>query len=434
MTGSATNHLTNRRGFLKIAAAGTAAALSRPLPARAAEKTITILHESSFIKPFDEYVQNTLAPAYEKETGIKVVYEVTSVGSLPTRISTIAETGSGADITMNGLLQPFLFGDKYLDVGDIADEVGKAAGRLVRRRQGSRASSNGKWKAIPFSNIGQLMNWRTDWFAEVGVKKFPETWDELYEVGKKLKAKDHPFGFELGHGFGDNHGWLYPLLWSYGGAEVAADGKTVVIDSDETARAVDFARKFFKDTMLDDVLGWTDVSNNKAWMAEQISCTNNAESILWFAKREFPEIGKVTDQAHEPGGAEGALPSAQLDQPFDLQLLAGQGGGARLPALADGAEAAGRLVRHRPIPITSRCCTATTTRRCGMSSRATCPTATRSRARICRAGRRRRAGNWPKVVAKYVVVDMFAKACAGASTKDVIKNAEAQLKDIYRSA
>jgi hypothetical protein len=29
---------------------------------------------------------------------------------------------------------------------------------------------------------------------------------------------------------------------------------------------------------------------------------------------------------------------------------------------------------------------------------------------------------------------MFAKACAGASTKDVIKGAAAQLKDIYRSA
>ena len=149
------------------------------------------------------------------------------------------------------------------------------------------------------------MNWRTDWFAEVGVKKFPETWEELYEVGKKLKAKDHPFGFELGHGFGDNHGWLYPLLWSYGGHEVEADGKTVVIDSDETARAVDFARKFFKDTMLDDVLGWTDVSNNKAYFAEQISCTNNAESILWLAKRDFPEIAKVTDQAQNPAGPKG---------------------------------------------------------------------------------------------------------------------------------
>ena len=67
-----------------------------------------------------------------------------------------------------------------------------------------------------------------------------------------------------------------------------------------------------------------------------------------------------------------------------------------------------------------------------MSSRATSPIATRWRARICRAGRRRPTGQLAESVAKYVVVDMFAKACAGASTKDVIKNAEAQLKEIYR--
>ena len=255
MTGSATNHLTNRRGFLKIAAAGTAAALSRPLPAGAAEKTITILHESSFIKPFDEYVANTLAPAYEKETGIKVNYEVTSVGSLPMRISTIAETGSGADITMNGLLQVIQFSNKYLDVGDIADEVGKAQGGWYDAGR-EAVVVEGKWKAIPFANIGQLMNWRTDWFAEVGVKKFPETWEELYEVGKKLKAKGHPYGLELGHGFGDNHGWIYPLLWSYGGHEVAADGKTVAIDSDETAKALDYARKLkaVADALRDELL------------------------------------------------------------------------------------------------------------------------------------------------------------------------------------
>ena len=376
---------------------------------------------------------NTLAPAYEKETGVKIDYEVTSVGSLPTRISTIVETGSGADITMNGLLQVIQFGDKYLDVGDIAEDVGKAQGGWYDAGR-EAVVVDGKWKAIPFANIGQLMNWRTDWFAEVGVKKFPETWDELYEVGKKLKAKDHPFGFELGHGFGDNHGWLYPLLWSYGGAEVAADGKTVVINSDETARAVDFCRKLFKDTMLEDALGWTDVSNNKAWMAEQISCTNNAESILWFAKREFPGHRQGHRPGDEPGRAEGALPPAQLDQPFDLQLLAGQGGSARLPALADGAEAAGRLVRDRRQLLPA---VAARLRQCAdVEGRAAQHALSRRAGKtpICRVGPRRPSRQLAESVAKYVVVDMFAKACAGTSTKDVIKDAEAQLKDIYRAA
>ena len=36
-------------------------------------------------------------------------------------------------------------------------------------------------------------------------------------------------------------------------------------------------------------------------------------------------------------------------------------------------------------------------------------------------------------VAKYVVVDMFAKACAGKSTKDVIADAQAQLRQIYKA-
>jgi len=377
-------------------------------------------------------MQKTLAPAYQKETGVNVVYELTSVGSLPTRASTVAETGSGADITMNITLMPFLFADKYLDVTDIAEEAGKAQGGWYDAGRES-VFVDGKWKGVPFSNIGQLMNWRTDYFKEIGVTKFPDTWEELYDVGKKLKAKDHPFGFELGHGFGDNHGWLYPLLWSYGGAEVQPDGKTVSIDSAETAAAVDFCRKFFKDCVLEDCLGWTDVSNNKAFLSEQISCTNNAESILWFAKREFPEIGKVTAQAMNPAGPKGRFhllnsishsifsfsPVREEARAFMRWLME--------PKQLDGwyaiAETYYQPLLHgydnapmwniepRNLPYRDALTSA-------------------------------HLPGWPapasrqlaESVAKYVVVDMFAKACAGTPTKEVIKNAEAQLKGIYRSA
>ncbi len=114
---------------------------------------------------------------------------------------------------------------------------------------------NKKWKALPWGNIGQLEVYRTDWFKEAGVNKFPDNWEDLLSAGRLLKKKGHPFGFELGHGFGDNHGWLYPLLWSYGGREVDKDGKTVLIDSSETAAAVDFCRRFYKETMFEDVPG-----------------------------------------------------------------------------------------------------------------------------------------------------------------------------------
>jgi multiple sugar transport system substrate-binding protein len=277
------------------------------------------------------------------------------------------------------------------------------------------------------------MVWRTDWFAEVGVKTFPESWEELYEVGKKLKAKDHPFGFELGHGFGDNHGWIYPLMWSYGAHEIEADGKTITIDSDETAKALAFAKKFFTDCMFDDVLSWTDVSNNKAWMAEQISCTNNAESILWFAKRNFPDIAAVTEQAQNPTGPKGRfhLLDCQAHAIFDFSpqkdeahkflrwVTAEKQQGAWLaaadsffqPFLHAYDDAPMWHVEPRNIPY-----------RDAMAS-AHMP-------------------GWPappgrqlaESVAKYVVVDMFAKVCTGTPIKEAIENAESQLKDIYKTA
>ena len=66
--------------------------------------------------------------------------------------------------------------------------------------------------------------------------------------------------------------------------------------------------------MFEDVLGWTDVNNNKAYLGEQISCTNNASSILVVAKRDFPEIAKVTDHALNPR-AKGPLPRVQRRSP-----------------------------------------------------------------------------------------------------------------------
>src|SRR5215468_12731355 len=104
MAGPAPSHARSRREFLQLATLGTVCVMLRPRQAPAATKSLTVLHESSFIKTFDEYFQKRLAPTYEKETGIKVNYELTSVGSLPTRISTITETGSGADLTMTFLL------------------------------------------------------------------------------------------------------------------------------------------------------------------------------------------------------------------------------------------------------------------------------------------------------------------------------------------
>jgi len=422
--------MTTRRDFLTVTVLGGAAALG-PRRAVAAPKSMSVLHESSFIKPFDDFFVQKLAPEYEKLTGIKVNYEPVSVGSLLTRTTTVAETRSGPEITAIGLNTAWLFDQSFVDVTDIATDVGKKLGGWYDSVFDA-VVINKKWKGLPWGNIGQLEVYRTDWFKEVGVTKFPDTWEDLLAAGRLLKQKGHPFGFELGHGFGDNHGWLYPLLWSYGGREVDRDGKTVLLDSDETAKAVDFCRRFYKETMFEDVLGWTDVNNNKAYLGEQISCTNNASSILVVAKRDFPEIGKVTDHALNPQGAKGRY---HLLNPQSHSLFAHAPDPAaakaflrwlyddkQLSAWLASADAYYAPFLHaydnhpmwNPEPRY-------------MPYKESLKTS--------------HLPGWPgppgrpmsESMAKYVVVDMFAKACQGTPTKEVIATAVAQLKQIYKA-
>src|SRR6266567_4277607 len=89
----------SRRDVLTISALSTVGGLLGAARAHAAPKSMTFMHESSFIPAYDALMKNTIAPAYEKSTGIKINYDLVSVGSLQTRITTAAETGSGPDMT-----------------------------------------------------------------------------------------------------------------------------------------------------------------------------------------------------------------------------------------------------------------------------------------------------------------------------------------------
>jgi multiple sugar transport system substrate-binding protein len=265
---------------------------------------LTFQQENSFIPAFDEHFKTAIIPKFKQETGLDLSFDGISVGGLQAKLTAEIETNAGPDASMMGFNWPLLYDQKLQDVTDLADEMGKWGGGWLDNVK-EAVVSNGKWKAIPLGNIGQQMVYRIDWFKEAGYDKFPETWDELLEAGTKLKAKGRPFGFEYGYGFGDNHGWMYPLLWSYGGREMDKDGKTVVLDSAETAKSVDFARSFFEKTQLQDVLGWTDVNNNRAFLAEQISCTNNATSILQSAEKDFPQLVENIGHAPNPKGPSG---------------------------------------------------------------------------------------------------------------------------------
>ena len=99
---------------------------------------------------------------------------------------------------MTAINWPHLFDKSLVDVSDVAGQVGKQLGGWHENVL-DVVVVNKKWKALPWGNIGQLEAYRTDWFKEVGVTKFPDTCEDLLASGRLLKKKGHSFGFELGH-------------------------------------------------------------------------------------------------------------------------------------------------------------------------------------------------------------------------------------------
>jgi len=200
-----------------------------------------------------------------------------------------------------------LYADSVVDVSDVAEEIGKAQGGYYDTAH-AVANDGKKWIAVPYTILGVLFVNRTSWFAEVGKgpENFPQTWDEYRAVGKQLKAKQHPYGQTLAHAFGDGPAFWYPYLWSWGGKEVEADGKTVVLDSKETVESVKFAVPFWKDCYDEGALSWDDAGNNRAFLSNTISSTSNGASIYLLARSKpesyLSETGKPLkdDMFHAP--------------------------------------------------------------------------------------------------------------------------------------
>jgi ABC-type glycerol-3-phosphate transport system substrate-binding protein len=283
-----------RRRVLKLSGVGVVAAQTGGLaailatgraPAYAQGTNIHWLRWADFVPASDMLLKGQIAQECQKATRITLKLETVNANDLQSRITSAIQSGTGADIIMAIGNWPQLYAESLADAGDVAEEIGKAQGgyydvsKLV-------ATVGNKWIGVPWAIVGGLVAYRKSWFDEIGYNTFPETWDALLDAGKKLKAKGRPIGQTAGHTFGDAPSWWYPYLWSWGGKEVEADGKTVVLNSRETIESVKFAVGFWNDACDEGGLAWDDTSNNRAFLSGSISATNNGASIYIEAKRK----------------------------------------------------------------------------------------------------------------------------------------------------
>ena len=302
-----------RRRLLQLSGAsaatgGLAAILaSGRAPAYAQGTTVHWLKFVDFVPVSDQLIKGKIKDECQKALGISLHAETIDGNGIQARTTSAIQSGSGPDIIMEINNWPQLYADSVIDVSDIAEEVGQEQGGYYDTAK-AVANDGKKWVAMPHTIIPNLLVNRTSWFADIGVTadNFPQTWDAYRDIGKKLKDKNRPYGQTLAHTFGDAPNFWYPYLWSWGGKEVEADGKTVALNTKETLESVKYAVEFWKDCYDSGGTSWDDAGNNRAFLASTISSTQNGASIYLLAKAKadtyLTETGKPIkdDTFHAP--------------------------------------------------------------------------------------------------------------------------------------
>ena len=294
----------NRRRLLRLSGVGAltvhtgriaAILASARAPAFAQGTTLHWLKFVDFVPPSDQLLKGKIAAECAKALGIKLNIETIDGNGVQARITSAIQSGTGADIMMAISNWAQLYGDSVADVSDIAEEIGKAQDGYYETARAC-ANDGTKWIGVPWTIIPSVLVNRTSWFAEIGInaENFPKSWDEYRTQGKKLKPKSRPYGQTLGHTYGDAPAFWYPYLWSWGGREVEADGKTVVLNSKETIESVKYAVDFWKDCYDEGGFAWDDASNNRAFLSNTCSSTENGASIYLLAKRKFEDYQTET--------------------------------------------------------------------------------------------------------------------------------------------
>jgi multiple sugar transport system substrate-binding protein len=434
----------SRRAFVTgTAAAGVTAAAglegilaARRAPAYAQGTRLNIVRWVDFIPACDVELKRQAVDA-SKALGAEVVFEFINANDLQARITAAMQSGSGPDIIQMLHNWPYLYANGLVDVSDLVEWQVKEQGALYTQSE-VNVKVDGKYLALPHGIVPGLIAYRKSWFDEVGATTFPKTYEELRQVGMKLKKKGHPYGQTLGHTFGDAPGWAYPLMWNYGGMEVDKSGKTA-IDSKGTVEAVKFMTAFWKDACDEGGLAWDDTNNNRAFLAGEICGSLNGASIYIAAKRGQDKIKNdkgepmVRDIQHArlPAGPAGSSSyqasfhhgvmkygkSQKLAKDF-LKWLHGKEQYGKWFQVAEGFSIGStKFWEQHPLwstidePMKGFRTAADNSRVLGYAGP---PSAKATEA-----------------YSKYVIVDMFAKGVQGMKAEDAVKWAAGELKKIY---
>ncbi|MBI1776858.1 MAG: sugar ABC transporter substrate-binding protein [Proteobacteria bacterium] len=278
--------------------------------ARAADLSVWGLQ--AFNQQADAYI-GELVKAFGKSKGVDAEYVVVPANVLNQRLAAAFEGNAPPDAFMqvSSAIQYYISRGLTVPLDEILAEMRKVPGGIFENHVPA-GQFNGQAHSLPLEVDVVPVFARKDLLDEIG-KPPPTTWEELREDARLIQAK-HPnisgFGDTVSNS-NDAEGAMRSVIWSFGGALMAADGKTVTFDSPQTRAAYQFiADMFLKDrTIPRAALTWDDAGNNQAYQTGRAAFVINPPSIYYWLQENDKQLLANTLMISVPKGpgAEGRV-------------------------------------------------------------------------------------------------------------------------------
>jgi multiple sugar transport system substrate-binding protein len=247
--------------------------------------------------------QLEIAPRFTKDTGIKLRIDgISHMGPQQQKLAAEVQTQAGHDLVELRMHFPWLYEPQLADVSDVVAEIEKKHGKAISSAT-EAAHVKGVWRGVPMYHGMFVPTYREDVFKKAGLKP-PDTWEDVYTVGKELKKLGHPVGIPIAQNY-DSISTAGPVLWSFGGMEVDKDGQTVRINSPATEQMIEWYKKVFRDCMEPEVLSWSDANNNESMQQGKAGWIHNPVSTYVVAKKRNLPTADLINHHRSLGGPHG---------------------------------------------------------------------------------------------------------------------------------
>lgn len=308
--------LIARREFLRRAAVvtgGTAVGLqtlSKMAGAQSQTKVRVWLFKS-FVTAGNDVLEKQIQN-WAKDRKVTAEIDWATFGDREQKFVAAIEAGNPPDIAEMQILGPMRYKAALRDVSKVAGDIAAARGGMLPFADRSM-KLDGKYYGVPRYSMTTVFYIRKDIMGAKGLKP-PTVYDPgVVEFAKKTQDVSkglYGFGQTLNRS-DDGNGFMQNILWNYGGGSWDKDGKPALATTfhDQNLKALQFAVDTITKHKIQPpgVMGWTDVSNNEAFMAGNLVTTNNGASLYYAMVAKKHELASKTLVVLTPGGPAGSF-------------------------------------------------------------------------------------------------------------------------------